>query len=88
VLRTPPSKLCATIRELIHTIPEQAVTLDLPVPTGFWGIAGRASAPCVTRINEVVHIAAIQRGLPVAHVLAHFTPLWTSKFAPGQLIQR
>jgi hypothetical protein len=42
----------------------------------------------VTRINEVVHIAAIQRGLPVAHVLAHFTPLWTSKFAPGQLIQR
>ncbi len=80
----PPARLRATIRELIGALPEQSVVLDLPLPAGFWGIIGQVSAPYVTRIDQLIHTAAGQRGLPVARLSEHFTPPWTGKFAPDR----
>lgn len=85
VLHTPAPRLYPAIRELIRALPQQAVILDLPLPTGFGGIIGRISTPYVTRINQVIHTAASERSLPVARVSAYFTPPWTGKFAPDHL---
>ena len=84
ILYTGPGKLFADLRALIAALPSQAVLLDLPRPVGCWGFLGRASVPYVNRINRTIHAAATGRGLPVAHVSAHFTPPWTGKFAPDR----
>ena len=76
---------CALDDARRDALPEQAVILDLPVPREFWGIIGGASAPYVTHINQVIHAAAGERGLPAARLSAHFTPPWTGKFAPDHL---
>ena len=81
VLYSAPAKLFADLRSLIGAVPVNTVLLDLPLPTGIWGIIGRASIPYVTRINQTIHQAAGTRGLPVAEVSAHFQPPWTGKFA-------
>ncbi len=81
ILYTSPAKLFADLRTLIAALPANAVLLDLPLPAGCWGFAGRACVPYVTRINRTIHQAAAARGLPVARVSAHFTPPWAGKFA-------
>lgn len=81
ILYSTPGRLFADLRTLIAALPSQSVVLDLPVPTGFWGVLGRLSTPYVTRINRAIHEAAAARGLPVAEVSAHFTPPWQGKFA-------
>jgi acyl-CoA thioesterase I len=82
ILYSAPAKLFADLRALIAAVPDQTVLLDLPLPTGIWGIIGRASVPYVTRINQTIHQAAGARGLTVAEVSAHFLPPWTGKFGP------
>jgi acyl-CoA thioesterase-1 len=81
ILYSAPAKLFADLRTLIDAVPDETVLLDLPLPTGIWGIIGRASVPYVTRINQTIHQAASARRLPVAEVSAHFRPPWTGKFA-------
>ena len=81
VLYSAPAKLFADLRALIGAVPDGTVLLDLPLPTGIWGIIGRASVPYVTRINQTIHQTAAARGLTVAEVSAHFLPPWTGKFA-------
>ncbi len=81
IFYSTPSRLFADLRALIGAVPGNTVLLDLPLPAGMWGIAGRASIPYVTRINQVIHEAAAARGLPVAEVSAHFLPPWAGKFA-------
>jgi len=81
ILYTPPGRLFADMRSLVETVPTGTVLLDLPVPSGVWGILGRASVPYVTRINRVLHSAAIMRGLRVARVSEEFTGPWEGKFA-------
>lgn len=81
ILYSAPAKLFADLRTLIGAVPGNTVLLDLPLPTGIWGIIGRASVPYVTRINQTIHQAAGARGLPVAEVSAHFQPPWGGKFA-------
>jgi acyl-CoA thioesterase I len=81
ILYSAPNKLFADMRTLIDAVPEGTVLLDLPLPTGIWGMIGRASVPYVTRINQMIHQAAGARGLTVAEVSAHFLPPWTGKFA-------
>src|SRR5580658_3642760 len=80
ILYSAPAKLFADLRALIGAVPDGTVLLDLPLPTGIWGIIGRASVPYVTRINQAIHQAARARGLPVAEISAHFEPPWTGKF--------
>src|SRR5260370_1340029 len=81
ILYTAPSKLFRDLRALVAAVPDQTVLLDLPLPSGYGGILGRASMPYVARINRTIHAAAAARGLPVAKVSAHFTRPWTGKFA-------
>jgi acyl-CoA thioesterase I len=81
VLYTAPTKLLRDLRTLVGAIPDKTVVLDLPLPTGLWGILGRISVPYVARINRTIHEAAWARGLPVAEVSAHFLPPWHGKFA-------
>jgi acyl-CoA thioesterase I len=81
VLYTGPGKLFADLRTLLATVPENTIVLDLPVPTGYAGLIGRASRPYLTRINRTLHEAAAARNLPVAEVSSHFLPPWTGKFA-------
>jgi acyl-CoA thioesterase-1 len=81
ILYSAPAKLFADLRTLIGAVPGNTVLLDLPLPTGIWGIIGRASIPYVTRINQTIRQAAGARGLPVAEVSAHFQPPWGGKFA-------
>jgi acyl-CoA thioesterase I len=81
ILYTGPGKLFADLRALVAAVPDQTVLLDLPLPTGWWGLVGRASVPYVARINRTLHEAAALRGLPVAEVSAHFMPPWAGKFA-------
>ena len=81
ILYTSPGKLFADLRALVAAVPDRTVLLDLPLPTGCWGLLGRASVPYVTRINRTIHQAAATRGLPVAEVSTHFRPPWTGKFA-------
>jgi acyl-CoA thioesterase I len=82
ILYSTPSKVLADLRGLIGAVPGGTVLLDLPLPTGIWGILGRASVPYVARINQTIHQAAGARGLPVAEVSAHFLPPWAGKFGP------
>ena len=81
ILYTPPAKLLRDLRALMGVIPDETVVLDLPLPTGIWGILGRISAPYVARINRTIHQTALARGLPVAEVSAHFLPPWAGKLA-------
>jgi acyl-CoA thioesterase-1 len=81
ILYSAPAKLFSDLRTLIGAVPGDTVLLDLPRPTGIWGIVGRASAPYVARINQTIYQAAAARGLPVAEVSAHFLPPWAGKFA-------
>jgi lysophospholipase L1-like esterase len=81
ILYTPPAKLLRDLRTLMGAIPDGTVILDLPLPTGIWGILGRISVPYVARINRTIHETALARGLPVAEVSAHFLPPWAGKFA-------
>jgi lysophospholipase L1-like esterase len=81
VLYTAPAKLLRDLRTLVGAIPDGTVILDLPLPTGFWGILGRIGVPYVARINRTIHGAAWARGLAVAEISAHFTPPWSGKFA-------
>ena len=82
ILYSTPSKVLAELRGLIGAVPAGTVLLDLPLPTGIWGILGRASVPYVARINQTIRQAAAARGLPVAEVSAHFLPPWAGKFGP------
>ena len=82
ILYSTPSKVLAELRGLIGAVPGGTVLLDLPLPTGIWGILGRASVPYVARINQTIRQAAGARGLPVAEVSAHFLPPWAGKFGP------
>ncbi len=81
ILYTTPSRLFDDLRALVGALPEETVILDLPLPTGLWGVISRVSVPYVRRINRTLHEAARARGLPVAEVSAHFLPPWTGKFA-------
>jgi acyl-CoA thioesterase I len=81
ILYSAPAKLFADLRTLIDAVPGNTVLLDLPLPTGLWGVFGRASVRYVNRINETIYQAAGARGLPVAEVSGHFLPPWTGKFA-------
>ena len=82
ILYSTPAKVLADLRGLIGAVPGGTVVLDLPLPTGIWGILGRASVPYVARINQTIRQAAAVRGLPVAEVSAHFLPPWAGKFGP------
>jgi acyl-CoA thioesterase I len=82
ILYSTPAKVLADLRTLIGAVPGGTVVLDLPLPTGIWGILGRASVPYVARINQTIRQAAAARGLPVAEVSAHFLPPWAGKFGP------
>jgi lysophospholipase L1-like esterase len=82
ILYSTPAKVLADLRGLIGAVPGGTVVLDLPLPTGIWGILGRASVPYVARINQAIRQAAAARGLPVAEVSAHFLPPWAGKFGP------
>jgi acyl-CoA thioesterase I len=82
ILYTAPGRLFGDLRALLAAVPDHTVMLDLPLPTGCWGLLGRASVPYVARINRTIHEVAAARGLPVAEVSAHFLPPWTGKFAP------
>ncbi len=81
ILYTPPGRLFGDLRSLVAAVPSGTVLLDLPVPTGMWGLFGRAGVPYVTRINRVLHSAAVVRGLPVARVSEEFAAPWDGKFA-------
>jgi acyl-CoA thioesterase I len=81
ILYTGPKKLFADLRALLAAVPDGTVLLDLPLPTSYGGLLGRASRPYVARINRTIHEVAASRGLPVAEVSAHFLPPWTGKFA-------
>jgi lysophospholipase L1-like esterase len=81
ILYTSPAKLLRDLRALMGVIPDETVILDLPLPTGIWGILGRISVPYVARINRTIHETALARGLPVAEVSTHFLPPWAGKFA-------
>jgi acyl-CoA thioesterase-1 len=82
ILYSTPSKVLAEVRGLIAAVPGGTVLLDLPLPTGIWGILGRASVPYVARINQTIQQAAGARGRPLAEVSAHFLPPWAGKFGP------
>jgi lysophospholipase L1-like esterase len=81
ILFSAPGKLFGDLRALLAAVPERTVMLDLPLPTGFWWLVGRMSAPYITRINRVIYEVAEDRGLPVAEVSAQFTPPWSGKFS-------
>jgi acyl-CoA thioesterase I len=81
ILYTAPGKLFADLRQLVASVPDGTVLLDLPLPAGVWGPIGRASVPYVVRINRVLHQAAAQRGLAVARVSDQFRSPWGGKFA-------
>jgi lysophospholipase L1-like esterase len=80
ILQTPPGRLRATLRALIAALPAGAIVLDLPLPVGLWGGAGRLTAPYVAQVNRTIHTAAADRDLAVARISARFTPPWTDKF--------
>jgi lysophospholipase L1-like esterase len=81
ILFSAPATLFSDLRALLAAVPDETVLLDLPKPSGFWGIVGHMSVPYVTRINRVISEVAGKRSLPVARVSAHFTAPWAGKLA-------
>jgi acyl-CoA thioesterase I len=81
ILFSAPATLFGDLRALLGAVPDKTVLLDLPKPSGFWGIVGHMSVPYVTRINRVINEIAGKRSLPVARVSAHFTAPWAGKLA-------
>ncbi len=81
ILFSAPATLFGDLRALLDAVPDKTVLLDLPRPSGFWGIVGHMSVPYVTRINRVINEIAGKRSLPVARVSAHFTAPWAGKLA-------
>ncbi len=81
ILFSSPATLFSDLRALLDAVPDKTVLLDLPKPSGFWGIFGHMSVPYVARINRVIHEVAGKRSLPVARVSAHFTAPWAGKLA-------
>ena len=81
ILFSSPAKLFADLRALLAAVPDKTVLLDLPLPSGFWGIIGHLSVPYITRINRVVHEVGQQRNLPVAQISTQFIAPWVGKFA-------
>ncbi len=60
ILYAPPAKLLRDLRALMGVIPDETVILDLPLPTGIWGILGRISVPYVAWINRTIHEMALR----------------------------
>ena len=81
ILFSAPAKLFADLRALLAAVPDETVLLDLPLPAGFWWIAGHMSVPYISRINRVIHEVAAERSLPVAEVSTQFIAPWAGKFA-------
>lgn len=81
ILHTPPSRLRAALGTLISELPHGAAVLDLPVPSGSFGLADGLGR-YVARVNRVIHTAARARGLPVAPVSLRFRAPWRDKFGP------
>jgi acyl-CoA thioesterase I len=81
ILFSAPATLFTDLRALLAAVPDKTVLLDLPRPSGFWGIVGHMSVPYVTRINRVINEVAAKRNLPVARISAHFTPPWAGKLS-------
>lgn len=81
ILFSSPGRLFRDLRALLAALPSRTILLDLPVPGGFLGLAGRASVPYITRINRVIHEEAANRALPVARVSGQFTAPWAGKFS-------
>jgi lysophospholipase L1-like esterase len=80
VFFSSPARLFSDLRTLLAEVPDGTVMLDLPLPTRFLGVVGRATVPYFNRINRVLHEIAADRNLPVAKVSANFLPPWTGKF--------
>jgi lysophospholipase L1-like esterase len=81
ILFSGPGTLFTDLRTLLTAVPDKTVLLDLPKPSGFWGIVGHMSVPYVTRINRVINEIAAERKLPVARISAHFTAPWLGKLS-------
>lgn len=81
IFYSSPNRLFADLRALLAAVPDGTVMLDLPLPVGMWGVFGRAAAPYITRINQVIREAGAERCLPVALVSEQFTPPWVGKFS-------
>src|SRR3984885_3336599 len=81
ILFSGPGTLFSDLRALLAAVPDRTVLLDLPKPSGFWGVVGHMSVPYITRINRVINEIAAQRKLPVARVSAHFTAPWAGKLS-------
>ena len=76
-----PSRLFGDMRTLLAKVPDGTVMLNLPLPTGLWGVVGRAGVPYMTRVNRLIQELAAERALPVARVSEHFIPPWAGKFS-------
>ncbi len=81
ILFSRPGTLFSDLRALLAAVPDKTVLLDLPRPSGFWGVVGHMSVPYVTRINRVISEVAAERKLPVARVSAYFTAPWAGKLS-------
>jgi lysophospholipase L1-like esterase len=81
VFYSSPSRLFADMRTLLAEVPDWTVMLNLPLPTGLWGVVGRAGVPYITRVNRLIQELAAERALPVARVSEHFIPPWAGKFS-------
>jgi len=81
ILFSAPAKLFSDLRALLAAVPDKTVLLDLPKPSGFWGIVGHMSVPYISRINRVINEVASERGLSVAAVSRYFTAPWVGKFS-------
>jgi lysophospholipase L1-like esterase len=80
IFYSSPSRLFSDLRTLLEIVPDGTVMMDVPLPSGLYGLLGRVAVPYVTRINRVLHEAAADRNLPVAKVSANFLPPWPGKF--------
>jgi lysophospholipase L1-like esterase len=81
VFYSSPSRLFTDMRTLLAKVPDGTVMLNLPLPTGLWGVVGRAGAPYISRVNRLIQELAAERALPVARVSEHFIPPWVGKFS-------
>lgn len=81
VLRRSPVHVFRDLGDLLDTVPDGTVMLDLPRPAGLWGLAGRALVPYADRANRAIREGARARGLPVAGISAAFTAPWHGKLS-------